>query len=160
MKIYLFDHLDEFGKARYQAIEIDDQEAEKWVQIEYERTGIMRTAQQIQDDIDREFINSCRKEYYQRGRYSKLDDSDPDSPSIVDTVPDSSWTPEEVTIYESILKMVHEGMNKAQADIFICVGLEDEDLSEYAERNGLTYEAAKKLLQRAREKAKKIFKEF
>lgn len=37
MKLYLYNGLDENGKATYQRIEIDGADADRWVQIDYEK---------------------------------------------------------------------------------------------------------------------------
>ena len=61
VKLFVYDCLDDSGKPRFQSIVLDDEDAERWVQVELERIGEFRTTQQIQDDIDREFINSDRR---------------------------------------------------------------------------------------------------
>ena len=57
MKIYIYDYTDQYGKPHYNAIEISEEDANDWINIDYERrlsealpgqVVEKRTAQQIQ----------------------------------------------------------------------------------------------------------------
>ena len=163
MKLFIYSHLDDNGKPRYQKLEISDSEAEEWVQIDFEERkkknpdAVIRTAQEIQDSIDREFINSDRTEFRHKAIYQTFIDEDGVEEDIAATIPDTSWTPEQYAIYADYIRIIKENIKKERAEIFIEVALNDEPLKHYAARKGLSYEAAKKLLQRAKAEISKLF---
>ena len=101
MKLFVYDHLDEGGRPVHLAIELDDAEAEEWVHIDLERrqetdpNAEARTPQEIQDDFDKEMYNSDRKEFKHRTKFPELEDDEGNKIDVIDTIADSSWTPEQ-----------------------------------------------------------------
>lgn len=163
VKLFVYDHLDEGGRPVHLAIELDEAEAEEWVHIDLEKrqevdpNAVARTPQEIQDDFDKEMYNSDRKEFKHRTKFPELEDDEGNKIDVIDTIADSSWTPEQHAQYEDYKRIVRENLNEDMADAFICVGLENEEMREYAKRKGLTYDNVRQLLCRARKKAEKLF---
>lgn len=163
MKLFIYSHLGKDGKPQYQKIEISDSEADEWVQVDFEKrrkadpTAVKRTAQEIQDSIDREFLNSDRREFSHRAKHNTVKNDEGREIEIVETIADKAWTPEQQAIYADYIRIIREGMREIYADIFICVGLEQEPLAAYANRKGIKYTVAKERLSRAREMARKLF---
>ena len=160
MKIYIYDHLDASGKPKFQAIELDEASAEEWVQIEFERTGEMRTAQEIQDDIDREFINSDRREYSHRERHQLIRNEDGMETDIIDTIADKSLSPEEM-IEESeaddLIANLMERLNPAYADVLLKIVIGGQPISDYAKENGLSTKSVYNRLCYAKEAVRKKY---
>ena len=167
MKLFIYSHLGKDGKPQYQKIEISDSEAEEWVQVDFEKrrkadpTAVKRTAQEIQDSIDREFLNSDRREYSHRARPKNKFEEEGNELDFFETVADPSPSPEENTIrekeLEELLEKIRGCTKKNRADVFIQVVLRNEPLKCYAERNGLSYDAARMLLSRAKDDIRKKF---
>ena len=85
MIIYVYSYTDEFDIKHYQKFEISDAEANDWINVDYERRLAealpgqvveKRTAQQIQDEIDRELVNSDRRNMYHKSQYQTFEDED------------------------------------------------------------------------------------
>ena len=85
MIIYVYSYTDKFDIRHYQKFEISDEEANDWINVDYERRLAealpgqvveRRTIQQIQDEIDREFVNSDRRNMYHKSEYQTFEDED------------------------------------------------------------------------------------
>ena len=125
MKIYIYDYTDNYGKPHYQKIEISDEDANDWINIDYERrlseaepgqVVEKRTAQQIQDEIDRELVNSDRRNMYHKSEYQTFEDEDGEELNIAEQSKDEEGlTPMEQ--YEEDLRKqeLKEKVDKALA---------------------------------------------
>lgn len=85
MIIYVYSYTDKYDNKHYQKIEISEEEANDWINVDYERRLAealpgqvveKRTAQQIQDEIDRDFVNSDRRYIYHKSEYQTFKDED------------------------------------------------------------------------------------
>lgn len=105
MIIYVYSYTDEFDIKHYQKIEISDEDANEWINIDYERrlsealpgqVVEKRTAQQIQDEIDRDFANSDRRNMYHKSEYQTFKDKEGKEINIAEVSKDEkSLTPME-----------------------------------------------------------------
>ena len=159
MRIYIYDHLDNSGRPKFQVIELDDASAERWVQVELERTGEFKTAQQIQDDIDRELINSDRREYSHRAQYQTFKDEDGVEVEVVETIPSEDPSPLDRTIEEeenrSFIMRLKETLNPRYADVLLKIVIGGQSIEGYARENGLSIKSVYNLVNRAKEAARK-----
>lgn len=107
MKLYLYNGLDENGKATYQRIEIDEADADRWVQIDYEKRKLEegddaspRTAQQIIDEVNNDNYNSDRRYWYMLDKIQTVKTEDGESGaeevSRIDLIPDDTYSPEKI----------------------------------------------------------------
>lgn len=85
MIIYVYSYTDKYDNKHYQKIEISEEEANDWINVDYERRLAealpgqvveKRTAQQIQNEIDRELVNSDRRNIYHKSEYQTFKDED------------------------------------------------------------------------------------
>lgn len=122
MKIYIYDYTDQYGKPHYNAIEISEEDANDWINIDYERrlsealpgqVVEKRTAQQIQDEIDKEFLNSDRREVYHKALFDTVSDDEGNEISVIDTIADSSNSPLEQLEEDLANDELKEKINKA-----------------------------------------------
>ncbi len=93
MIIYVYSYTDEFDIIHYQKFEISDEEANDWINVDYERRLAealpgqvveRRTIQQIQDEIDRELVNSDRRNMYHKSEYQTFKDEDGEELNIAE----------------------------------------------------------------------------
>ena len=165
VKLFVYDRLDAAGKPRYQRIILDDEDAENWVNVELERTGEYRSAQQIQDDIDRELINSDRREYSHRAGYQTFKDEDGVEVDIVETIPSVDPSPLDRVIEEeenrSFIVRLKETLNPRYADVLLKIVIGGQSIEGYARENGLSIKSVYNLVNRAkvaaRQNSSKIF---
>ena len=159
VKLFVYDRLDAAGKPRYQRIILDDEDAENWVNVELERTGEYRTAQQIQDDIDRELINSDRREYCHRATYQTFKDEDGVEVDIVETIPSVDPSPLDIAIEEeenrSFIMRLKEALNPRYADVLFKIVIGEQSIEGYAKENGLSIKYVYNLVNRAKVAARK-----
>lgn len=159
VKLFVYDRLDATGKPRYQRIILDDEDAENWVNVELERTGEYRTAQQIQDDIDREIINSDRREYSHRATYQTFKDEDGVEVDIVETIPSEDPSPLDRAIEEaedrSFIMRLKEALNPRYADVLLKIVIGEQSIEGYAKENGLSIKYVYNLVNRAKVAARK-----
>lgn len=105
MKLYLYNGLDKSGRATYQKIEIDEADADRWVQIDYEKRKLEegddaspRTAQQIIDEVNNDNYNSDRRYWYMLDKQQtvKMKDGNDEAEEIsrLDLIPDYTYSPE------------------------------------------------------------------
>lgn len=120
MKIYVYDYTDLYGKPHYNVIKISDDDANYWINIDYERRLIeakpgqvveRRTAQQIQDEIDKEFLNSDRREVYHKSLFNTVSDEEGNEISIIETIAYSSNSPLEQLEKEELRKKVDKALS-------------------------------------------------
>jgi len=98
MKIFVYDFIDEKGKKHFKTVDISEEEANEWVQRDYERrlsenvTISKRTPQEIQDDIDKEYINCDRREHYHKTT-KLIKNFANEETSLIDLIPDETYNP-------------------------------------------------------------------
>lgn len=104
MKIYIYEYTDKYGKQHYQVCEISDEETEKWIHSDYERRVAeasdkksvkKRTAQQIQDEIDKDFINNDRRAIAHETRFPTVFDNEDNEQNAIERIVGSCNTPME-----------------------------------------------------------------
>ena len=164
VKLFVYDRLDDSGKPRFQSIVLDDEDAERWVQVELERTGEFKTAQQIQDDIDREFINSDRREFSHRAKYRTFCNEDGVEVDIVETIPSEDASPLEKLAEEqeeeAFLALLKETLNERYFDVLLKIIIGGQSIESYAKENGLGIKSVYNLLARSKEAVRKKYSEI
>ena len=173
MKIYIYDYTDNYGKPHYQKIEISDEDANDWINIDYERrlseaepgqVVEKRTAQQIQDEIDKDFINSDRRNHAHKGFYNTFTDDEGNEESIIETYEDEGLTPMEAYEEELRVRELQEKIKNALAILtetqrrrVLMRFVEDLTLEEIAKRENCDISSVKESIDGAIKKIKKNF---
>ena len=167
MKLFIYSHLDKNGKSRYQKLEISDSEAEEWVQIDFERRkkndpdAVIRTAQEIQNSIDREFVNSDRREYAHRAYLNAMRNENGTETDYIETLSSEEPSALERLIEEkeadAFISLLEENLNAKYADVLIKIVIGGQSIEQYAEENELNIKAVYNLLCRAKEAVKKKY---
>ena len=123
MIIYVYSYTDKYDNKHYQKIEISEEEANDWINVDYERRLAealpgqvveKRTAQQIQDEIDRDFVNSDRRYIYHKSEYQTFKDEDGAEINIAEASKDEDGlTPMEQYEEDMRKKELKEKVDKA-----------------------------------------------
>ena len=178
MKLYLYDGLDGNGKATYQSIEIDEQEAAAWVQVDFERQqkekgdlATPRTAQQILNEMNNDDYNSDRRYRYLQDRKQTVKaDEGFDGEAEVDRlnlIPDDTYNPEKILQSlesqqeaESILAELFSSITKIQKRRARAYFMEHKTMQEIANEEGVDDNAVNKSIQTVRRILKKIIEKY
>lgn len=175
MKLYLYDGLDGNGKATYQSIEIDEQEAAAWVQVDFERqqkekgdSAVPRTAQQILNEMNNDDYNSDRRNRYMLDatQMIKAEDGYEGAEEVARTelVADDTYNPErqwldaeETDESQMRIEMWLSVLSKKQRKRLIDYVINGKTLTEIAEEEGLHHSTIDESIKAA---IKKINKKF
>lgn len=174
MKIYIYEYTDTYGKQHYQIVEITEEEATNLIHIDYERRLLKanvgdiiekRTVQQIQDEIDREFINRDRNEYNHRINKQISLDNEGNEIDTMDLICLDDNTPLNNYEKELTIKEQQEKIKKAlgiltekQKRRVIMRYVDEMTLQEIAEVENCDYTSVKESIESAIKKIKKFFK--
>ena len=124
MKIFIYDYTDEFDKRHYQVVEISDDDANDWINIDYERRLAeakpgevisRRKPQEIQNEIDNEFIKSDRRNMSHKTHFPTVHDEEGNEVSILEFMEDESPSSQKQYEEEARLEELREKINKALA---------------------------------------------
>jgi len=178
MKLYLYDGLDKDGKATYQRIEIDESEADRWVQIDYAQRRqekgnevTPRTAQQIMDEMNADHYNSDRRYWYLQDKKQtvKADEGFEGEEEVdrLDLVPDDTFNPEKIlqgkecqTEAEAILAELFSSITEIQKRRVIAHYIAHKTLREIAKEEGVDFSTVRDSLNGVQKALKKISEKF
>ncbi len=173
MKIYVYDYTDKYGKQHYRVCEISDEDAEKWVNNDYERrlanasdkkSVEKRTVQQIQDEVDRDYINSDRRAIAHEIRFPTVFDDEENELNAIERIVDNGNTPmeqyergiETQELKQRIQKAL-EMLTEKQRRRVIMRYVEKKTLQEIAEIENCDITTIRESIDAAIKKIKKIF---
>ena len=174
MKIYIYDCLNKYGKPLFKSLEISEEEAKKWEEEDYRsrlekaEKGInieRRSAQSIQDEIDREYINSDRKEYRHRVKNSTIVDEEGNEIDIIEIIVDHrlnhSKQYEVIEEHKEVEKNINRALNllsEIQRRRIVMRYVENKKLREIAEIEGCDITSVRESINSGIIKIKKFFK--
>ena len=103
IKIYLYDRLDKYGQGVYYAVEITEEQAEQWVQVDFEKrsgnakeagTVQRRSPAEIVGEINDASFNNDRRAWRHAASVPPIEDGEGNTAEFLDTVPDTGVSPE------------------------------------------------------------------
>lgn len=167
MIIYVFDHMINYHRAKYYSVDIDQESADEWVNIDFEerlkkaKSGDVvekRTPQEIQNELNKQFINAERREMYEKSKYSIIPLDEGDDGTILDTIASPDPTPQEAyeneLEYDEIIRLF-DILTEKQKRRFIMRVIEEMTLEAIADKEHCDISTIKESIDSAIKKIKK-----